>query len=80
MKKGIHPKYGQTKVECACGSTFMTRSTVPEIKVEICRECHPFFTGKEKLIDTARRVDKFRARTAKAQAHSAKKAAAAKEQ
>jgi large subunit ribosomal protein L31 len=62
MKKDIHPKYQKTVVTCSCGNTFETRSTVPEIKVEICSACHPFFTGKHKLVDTAGRVDKFRSR------------------
>ncbi len=59
MKPGIHPEYKETKVTCACGNTFMTRSTSPEIKVEICSACHPFFTGKQKIIDTEGRVEKF---------------------
>lgn len=62
MKSGIHPKYHVTTVKCACGSTFETRSTMKEIHVEICSACHPFFTGKQKLIDTAGRVDLFRRR------------------
>ena len=61
MKKGIHPEYKETRVICACGNTFVTRSTrFPEIKVEICSKCHPFFTGQQKLVDTAGRVQKFR--------------------
>ncbi len=59
MKKGIHPKYEVSQVRCACGSTFETRSTRPEIKVEICSSCHGFFTGKQKLVDSAGRVEKF---------------------
>lgn len=59
MKQGIHPEYKEGKVTCACGSTFKTRSTIGDIKVEICNECHPFFTGKQKLVDTAGRVEKF---------------------
>lgn len=59
MKKGIHPEYKMTKVTCACGNTFVTRSTVDTLSVEICSNCHPFFTGKQKLIDTAGRVEKF---------------------
>ncbi len=59
MKKGIHPEYKLAKVTCACGNTFYTRSTVSEIKVEICSKCHPFFTGKQKLVDSAGRVEKF---------------------
>lgn len=60
MKKGIHPKYEESKVICACGNTFTTRSTNPKIEVEICSECHPFYTGKQKYIDTAGRIDKFK--------------------
>ena len=59
MKEGIHPKYIESKVVCACGNTFTTRSTKKEIHVEICSACHPFFTGKQKLIDTAGRVERF---------------------
>lgn len=59
MKKGIHPKYETATVSCVCGNTFETRTTVGEIKVEICSKCHPFYTGKTRLLDTAGRVDKF---------------------
>lgn len=59
MKKDIHPKYEITTVTCACGNTFQTRSTVKNIHVEICSNCHPFFTGKQKLVDTAGRVEKY---------------------
>ena len=59
MKQGIHPEYKEGTVSCACGNTFKTRSTIGDIKVEICNECHPFFTGKQKLVDTAGRVEKF---------------------
>ncbi len=60
MKQGIHPKYEQVTVTCACGETFQTRSTKGEkIKLEICSKCHPFFTGKQKLIDSAGRVERF---------------------
>ena len=63
MKKDIHPKYhSDAKVICACGNTFTTGSTLPEIKTEICSACHPFYTGKQKLVDTARRVEKFQAK------------------
>jgi large subunit ribosomal protein L31 len=65
MKEGIHPKYEQSVVSCACGYAFKTRSTKPIIKLEICSNCHPFFTGKQKLIDTAGRVEKFQKRFAK---------------
>ncbi len=59
MREGIHPNYVEAKVACACGNTFTTRSTTPEIHVEICSECHPFFTGKQKIVDTEGRVEKF---------------------
>ena len=60
MKEGIHPEYGKSIVRCACGNTFETGSTKEEIKVEICSECHPFFTGKQKLVDTGGRVERFK--------------------
>ncbi|MCL2834939.1 MAG: 50S ribosomal protein L31 [Treponema sp.] len=60
MKAKIHPKYELTKISCACGNVIETRSTVKDIKVEICSACHPFFTGKQKLVDTAGRIDRFR--------------------
>ena len=60
MKKGIHPEYAESSVTCACGNTFKTKSTKKEIRVEICSQCHPFFTGKQKFIDSAGRVEKFR--------------------
>ena len=60
MKPGIHPVYQRASVQCACGNSFVTRSTVPEIHVEIWAQCHPFFTGKQKLVDTAGRVERFR--------------------
>lgn len=59
MKEGIHPKYETCTVSCACGNNFETKSTKGDIHVEICSECHPFFTGKQKLVDTAGRVEKF---------------------
>lgn len=60
MKKDIHPQYyPNAKVTCACGNSFSCGSTVPEIRVEICSKCHPFYTGKQKLVDSARRVDRF---------------------
>ena len=59
MKKGIHPKYAVATVSCACGNHFETRTTVGDIHVEICSACHPFFTGKQKLVDTAGRVEKY---------------------
>lgn len=60
MKEGIHPKYVETKVTCGCGNTFTTRSTRPELKVDICSACHPFYTGKLKYVDTAGRIEKFK--------------------
>jgi len=60
MKKDVHPDYVDATVTCACGNTFTTRSTKKEIRVEICSECHPFYTGKQKFVDSAGRVEKFR--------------------
>ena len=60
MREGIHPKYGKATVRCACGETFETGSTKQDLHVEICSQCHPFFTGKQKLVDTGGRVDKFK--------------------
>lgn len=72
MKQGIHPEYHEIKVQCACGSNFTTRSTrKDDLHVEICSECHPFFTGKQKLIDTAGRVDRFNKRYGKKQPEAA---------
>ena len=62
MKEGIHPAYQECTVSCACGETFTTGSVRKEIKVEICSKCHPFFTGKQKLVDTGGRVDRFNKR------------------
>ncbi len=62
MKKGIHPKYGKAKVVCACGNTFETQSTKELIRVEVCSACHPFFTGEQKIFDSAGRVEKFHRR------------------
>jgi large subunit ribosomal protein L31 len=59
MKKGIHPEYVPCTVHCGCGHTFETRSTLPEVKIEICSACHPFFTGSSKILDTMGRVDRF---------------------
>jgi large subunit ribosomal protein L31 len=59
LKDGIHPNYVESKVICSCGETFMTRSTLPEIKVEVCAACHPFYTGKQKLVDAGGRVERF---------------------
>lgn len=62
MKQGIHPAYKKAVVKCACGETFETISNKEEIKVEICSKCHPFYTGKQKLVDTGGRVDRFKTR------------------
>jgi len=62
MKEGIHPKYFETTITCACGNVIHTRSTMKNIRVEICSACHPFFTGRQKLVDTAGRVEKFKQR------------------
>ena len=59
MKKGIHPTYQNCEVSCVCGNSFTTKSTMSRIKLEICSECHPFFTGKQKLLDSTGRVDRF---------------------
>lgn len=65
MKDKIHPEYHAATVTCACGSTFVTGSTLKEIRVELCNQCHPFYTGKQKFVDTARRVEKFQEKSAK---------------
>jgi len=75
LKKGIHPTYVPSKVVCACGNTFETRSTIPEIRLEICAACHPFFTGRQKLVDTAGRVEKFKQKYRKVEEQKAKKTA-----
>ena len=67
MKAKIHPKYVDATIKCACGNVIKTRSTVKEIAVEICSSCHPFFTGKQKLVDTAGRIERFRRKYAKFQ-------------
>ena len=64
MKDGIHPEYVTASVRCSCGNTFETRSTRPEIHVELCSECHPFYTGKQKLVDAGGRVERFQRRYA----------------
>jgi large subunit ribosomal protein L31 len=65
MKTEIHPQYQQVQVHCACGETFTTGSTKKELRVEICSKCHPYFTGKQKLVDSAGRIDRFQQRYAK---------------
>lgn len=62
MKEGIHPEYKEMTVKCACGAEYKTRSTKENIRVDICSKCHPFFTGKQKLVDTGGRVDRFKKR------------------
>jgi len=62
MKKDIHPKYVEAQVVCSCGNTFTTGSTKPVLKVELCSKCHPFFTGEMRIVDTARRVERFKKR------------------
>lgn len=83
MKKGIHPKYYKdAKIKCFCGAELETGSTQKEINVEICSQCHPFYTGKKKMLDTTGRVDRFKKMTEKAQAkkEATKKAKAAKKE
>ncbi len=77
MKKDTHPKYySKATVTCSCGNTFTTGSTLETIQVEVCSNCHPFYTGKQKFIDTARRVEKFQEKTAKAKAVKASRGSA----
>ena len=66
MKTEIHPEYGLARVHCSCGNEFVTRSTQSEIRVEICSACHPFYTGKQKLVDTGGRVERFKRRQERA--------------
>jgi len=74
MKKEIHPKYHpKVKVKCACGNSFFVGSTAPEMNVEICSKCHPFYTGKDKMIDTAGRVERFKKRLQKSSKDKGKK-------
>jgi len=74
MKKEIHPKYyPNCQVTCVCGHSFVTGSTEPELKVELCSQCHPFYTGKQKLVDTARRVEKFEAKVKARESNKDKK-------
>ena len=68
MKEGIHPNYVDCTITCACGNVIQTRSTKPEIRVEVCSKCHPFYTGKQKLVDTGGRVERFKRRYANAKA------------
>lgn len=75
MKKNIHPEYNECTVICSCGNTFKTRSTKPELRIDICNECHPFFTGQQKFIDTGGRVQRFENRFGNAKDLLASKAA-----
>ena len=79
MQEGIHPEYPAARVKCACGNTFVTRSTRGDFQVDVCGACHPFYTGTQKLIDTAGRVDRFRKRYEKTAAVAASKGAKAAE-
>lgn len=72
MKTEIHPEYVESRVTCSCGNSFITRSTKSEMHVELCSECHPFYTGKQKLVDTGGRVERFQRRAAKSAATKAK--------
>jgi large subunit ribosomal protein L31 len=65
VRQGIHPDYMETKVTCSCGNTFVTRSTKPVMHVELCNRCHPFYTGKQKLVDTGGRVERFQRKYAR---------------
>jgi len=76
VKEGIHPKYHEIEVRCACGNTFKTRSTKTELHLEICSACHPFFTGRQKLVDTEGRVERFTKRFGAQTIEGRKKAAA----
>ena len=78
MKKGIHPQYGLCTVRCTCGNTWVTRSTVSEMTVDLCDKCHPFYTGQQKLVDTGGRVQRFSNKFGGAAAAQLEKAAAAK--
>jgi large subunit ribosomal protein L31 len=71
MKAKIHPSYVSARVHCTCGNEFMTRSTQEELRVEVCSNCHPFYTGRQKLIDTGGRVERFQRRVAKGRLHTA---------
>jgi large subunit ribosomal protein L31 len=76
MKDKIHPKYVQAHVRCTCGNEFMTRATREELHVEVCSNCHPFYTGRQKLMDTGGRVERFQRRVAKGRAAQAAKSSA----
>lgn len=67
MRQGIHPEYQVTTVTCSCGNTFETGGTVDKLSIELCNECHPFYTGRQKMVDTGGRVDRFKRRLAQAE-------------
>ena len=71
MKVDIHPTYEQARVHCTCGNEFITRATCSELRVEVCSNCHPFYTGRQKLVDTGGRVERFQRRVAKGRLHTA---------
>ena len=71
MKTGIHPKYVTARVHCTCGNEFLTRATREELRVEVCSNCHPFYTGRQKLVDTGGRVERFQRRVAKGRLQTA---------
>jgi large subunit ribosomal protein L31 len=71
MKEGIHPKYVTARVHCTCGNEFLTRATSEELRVEVCSNCHPFYTGRQKLVDTGGRVERFQRRVAKGRQQTA---------
>ncbi len=71
MKTDIHPSYVAARVHCTCGNEFMTRATAPELRVEVCSNCHPFYTGRQKLVDTGGRVERFQRRVARGRLHTA---------
>ncbi|MBM4141711.1 MAG: 50S ribosomal protein L31 [Nitrospira sp.] len=73
MKEGIHPAYKEATVACACGETFTTRSTRPKIQVDLCSKCHPFFTGKQKIVDAEGRVEKFKRKYTKSESSRTEK-------
>ncbi len=79
MKPGLHPEYYRAKVTCACGAVYETGSTKPALRVDICSACHPFYTGKQKLVDTGGRVERFMKKYQRAQEERERKAAAARE-
>jgi len=79
VRSGIHPDYVEAKVICSCGESFMTRSTKPELRIELCSKCHPFYTGTQKLVDTGGRVQRFSDKFGNAAAAVAEKEAAARE-